>query len=60
MARLYDLDADPGETKNLAGDHRETVARLTALFLAWHESMPPDLGATYGTKSSGPPNKPNK
>lgn len=28
--QLYDLDADPGEARNLAGDHPEVVARLVA------------------------------
>jgi arylsulfatase A-like enzyme len=28
---LYDLDADPGETKDLAGTHPDEVKRLTAL-----------------------------
>ena len=30
--QLYDLAADPGETKNLYRDHPEIVARLTKLF----------------------------
>ena len=30
-ARLYDLSTDLGETRDLAGEHREIVARLTAL-----------------------------
>jgi arylsulfatase A-like enzyme len=30
-ARLYDLVADLGETRNVAGEHPEVVARLTAL-----------------------------
>ncbi len=29
--QLYDLAADPAETKNVAGEHPETVARLTKL-----------------------------
>lgn len=32
---LYDLAADPGESNNLAGAERETVARLLAQYDAW-------------------------
>ncbi|HEX8916229.1 MAG TPA: sulfatase-like hydrolase/transferase [Humisphaera sp.] len=32
---LYDLKADPGEAKNLAGEDAETVRRLTAKLDAW-------------------------
>jgi hypothetical protein len=28
---LYDLEADPGETRNLQADHPEKVRALTAL-----------------------------
>jgi uncharacterized sulfatase len=44
--QLYDLDTDRGETNNLAARRPELVKRLTTLLLAWHESMPPDKGAT--------------
>lgn len=46
-AELYDLDADPGETRDLAARHPEEVARLKAAVLEWHRAMPPDNGATY-------------
>ncbi len=45
--QLYDLVADPGETNNLAARETARVKRLTAALLAWHQSMPPDAGATY-------------
>lgn len=35
---LYDLVADPGETKNLASDHPEIVARMSKELTAWRES----------------------
>jgi uncharacterized sulfatase len=47
---LYDLEADPGETENLADRHGERVRRLSRLLIRWHESMPPDSGATYRVK----------
>jgi N-sulfoglucosamine sulfohydrolase len=36
---LFDLKADPGETKNLAGDpaHKDTRAKLEAALQAWRE-----------------------
>ena len=33
---LYDLEADPGETKDLAAEHPEVVARLHAILAAQH------------------------
>ena len=37
---LYDLDADPMEVDNVAGDHPERVAALEARLLAFHRSLP--------------------
>ena len=45
--QLYDLDADRGETNNVAADHPELVQRLTAAVLAWHRSLPPDNGPAF-------------
>ncbi|MEA3227337.1 MAG: N-acetylgalactosamine-6-sulfatase, partial [Planctomycetota bacterium] len=45
--QLYDLEADPGETKNIAVKHPIVVRRLSAEVVAWHKSMPPDNGPTY-------------
>jgi uncharacterized sulfatase len=45
--QLYDLVTDRGEAHNVAADHPDVVARLTASLVAWHKSMPPDKGATY-------------
>jgi len=45
---LFDLKADPGETRNLAGDpaHQDTRARLEAALQAWREkSADPTLDA---------------
>ena len=46
-AELYDLESDPGETRDLAARHPEETARLQTSLLEWHRAMPPDNGATY-------------
>lgn len=47
---LYDLDADPGETRNLAAEHPEVVSRLSSLA----EAARADLGdALTGRKGTG-------
>jgi len=38
---LYDILADPAETKNVAAAHPEVVERLAALALAWQAALPP-------------------
>jgi len=38
---LYDLQADPGESRNLASERPELVAELTALHRAWREQVDP-------------------
>ena len=43
-AELYDMEKDRGETKNLAAEHPELVARLTKVCIDWHNSLPPDNG----------------
>lgn len=40
--QLYDLPADPGESKNLAGKHPKIVARLDQALRAWNKQMPVD------------------
>lgn len=37
---LYDIAADPGETKNLASAHRERTKTMTKEVLAWWNAMP--------------------
>ncbi|MBI5693399.1 MAG: sulfatase-like hydrolase/transferase [Verrucomicrobia bacterium] len=46
-AELYDVEADPAETTNVAAAHPAETTRLVAAALAWHRSMPPDRGASY-------------
>ncbi|QDT15462.1 sulfatase-like hydrolase/transferase [Alienimonas californiensis] len=48
QAQLYDLAADPGETTDLAAAHPAVRARLRDAVVAWHESLPPDHGETFG------------
>ena len=50
---LYDLQVDRGETNNLAHQHSELVKDLTEALISWHQSLPPDNGATYGRKNKG-------
>jgi uncharacterized sulfatase len=45
--QLYDLDADRGETKNIAQEHPEVVQRLSVEVVEWHKSMPDDNGSVY-------------
>ena len=39
-AELYDLGHDRGEARNVAAAHPDVVARLSALALAWRDSLP--------------------
>lgn len=43
-AQLYDLDADPAETKNLVASEPEVAARLGRAVEAWNAALPPDAG----------------
>lgn len=45
--QFYDLANDRGETTNLADRHPQVVAHMTEALLQWHQSLPPDNGATY-------------
>jgi arylsulfatase len=42
-AALYDLEADPGETKDVSGSHPGMVAALRAAYERWWEEMLPCL-----------------
>ena len=39
MPQLFDLELDPGESYNLAGDHPDVVADMTERMTAHHESV---------------------
>lgn len=53
-AELYDLAADPGERANVAAEHADIVADLGRQVVAWHESLPPDHGATFSSPGNSP------
>jgi arylsulfatase len=42
-AELYDLKADPGETRNVIAAHAEAAARLRSAYDSWWESILPCL-----------------
>ena len=42
MTMLYDLDANPEETVNLASRHPDVVERLSAQHAAWVDTLPTD------------------
>jgi arylsulfatase len=42
-AELFDLKADPGQSKNVIADHPDETARLRAAYDAWWESILPCL-----------------
>ena len=47
QAQRFDIEQDPGETRDIAAAHPEVVASLQADAVAWHESTPPDRGAEF-------------
>lgn len=50
IPELYDLAADPSETKNVAEANPDIVRRLAKAVIAWHKAMPQDKGATFKLK----------
>lgn len=46
---LYDLDADPGESNNLHGEHPGVVKELTALAETWRRELGDAFTGTTGT-----------
>jgi uncharacterized sulfatase len=43
--QLYDLEADPAESQNLASQFPETAGRLEDALRAWNASMPQDASS---------------
>jgi uncharacterized sulfatase len=50
QGKLFNLAADPAESKNLAQDQAEIVTRLSQAAVAWHRSLPADQGPALGAK----------
>ncbi|MEP3482389.1 MAG: sulfatase-like hydrolase/transferase [Fuerstiella sp.] len=49
-AELYDLQADPSESKNVAQQNSDVVSKLIFAVIGWHQSMPADRGDTFQVK----------
>jgi arylsulfatase A-like enzyme len=49
QAELFDKEADPAEQRNLADEHTEVVADLTAVANSYFESRPPPWGTDAPT-----------
>ncbi|MCB1225271.1 MAG: sulfatase-like hydrolase/transferase, partial [Verrucomicrobiales bacterium] len=58
--QLYDLNASPGEAQNLAVLNPARVKAMTQAVVDWHQSMPPDNGATYVEPKGRPKGKGKK
>ena len=41
QVQLFDLAADPSETRDLSSGRTEDVSRLTGLYMAWKKDFPP-------------------
>lgn len=52
--KLYDLAADPGESRNLADVEPARVAELEAAWRAWDATLPRPVGTSGGRKPEGP------
>ncbi len=53
VCELYDYEADPAETKNLAADKPDVVAQLRALLAKQSEAKPQVRAAASGDKAAG-------
>jgi hypothetical protein len=50
---LYDLEQDPGETRDLAGTQPQRVAALSRLLEEWNSRMAPPRWEAGGGKGKG-------
>lgn len=53
-AELYDLDADPGERRNLAGTEPSVMKKLQGQLRSWHRSLPAPLERVSDAARPGP------
>lgn len=51
--QLYDVQRDPGESKNLVGQYPEVAERLIREIQAWNKRMPQDGGAAQPQAARG-------
>ncbi len=55
---LYDIQKDPGQTKNIASDHPQVVEKLKASYEAWWKSLEPsfkhEVRIAIGSKAENP------
>jgi N-acetylgalactosamine-6-sulfatase len=61
-AQLYNIPRDPGEERDVAGEHPDVTRGLVAKALAWQKSLPPskarDQAAASGKAVDMPPKRP--
>jgi arylsulfatase A-like enzyme len=53
-AQLYDVQKDPGETRNLAAQHPTEVQALSRKLLAWQQSLPKGRSVSPQARASDP------
>lgn len=57
---LWDIEADPGQKKNLVKDHPQVVAELRAAYEAWWESLSPSLSRCAEITVGNPKENPTR
>ena len=55
--QLFDLNADPGESKDLSDSQPDITNRLVQAVTAWQKSIPADKGPELGAKSAAKKDK---
>lgn len=55
MVELFDLTADPNETRNVYADHPAEVERLTAYIREWMKNVPPYAASDSDTNEDADP-----
>jgi len=53
--RLFDVEADPAETRDVAAEHRDVARRLSARLRAWADEAVPPLQDPAQREGFGPP-----
>lgn len=55
---LYDIVEDPGQTRDVAADHRDVVARLRSAYDGWWDSLEPAFARTVRIGLGAPEENP--